>query len=256
KKTAIFFQVQGGGEIVGEDLTRLDQLQKNGLRVFQLTHHHDNPLAGGGLMSKTSGLTKLGFEAVERMNSLGLIPDLSHASDQTGLDTFKTSKKPVIISHGAARAIVNNARCAPDDIIRGVAKSGGVMGIFMMSFWLTPDPVPTVDSYIRQLRHVINVGGIEAVGIANDVPLSGEQGLVEAKGDNAAAVKNYLGWWNSIAKMGGILGFDKQPQHVAIPELNNIDRIRTIRAALEKEKFKSSEIEKIMGRNWIRVLAS
>ncbi|HUR98530.1 MAG TPA: membrane dipeptidase, partial [Pyrinomonadaceae bacterium] len=46
KKTAIFFQVQGGGEIVGEDLTRLDQLQKNGLRVFQLTHHHDNPLAG------------------------------------------------------------------------------------------------------------------------------------------------------------------------------------------------------------------
>lgn len=256
KKTAVFFQVQGGGEIVGEDLSRLGQLQKSGLRVFQLTHHHDNPLAGGSLMKTTSGLTKLGIEAVERMNSLGLIPDLSHSSDQTGLDTLKISKRPVIVSHGGARAIVDNARCTPDSIIRGVADSGGAMGIFMMSFWLTPEPVPTVDSYIRQLRHVINVGGIEAVGVANDFPLSGDQGLIEAKGDNSVAVKNYVPWWNSIAKIGGVLGFDKPPTHVAIPELNNIDRMRLIRAALEREKFKASEIEKIMGGNWIRVLSS
>jgi membrane dipeptidase len=252
-KTAVFMQVQGGGEIVGEDLARLDLLRELGLRVFQLTHHHNNPLAGGGIERATTGLTKLGFEAVGRMNALGLIPDLSHSSDQTGLDTLKTSKRPVVVSHGAARAIVNNARCTPDEVIRGVAASGGVMGIFMMSFWLTADPIPTVESYLRQIRHVVKVGGIDAVGVANDFPLSGERSLIEAKGDNAVAVKNYLPWWDSIARMG-VLGFDRRPAHVAIPELNNIRRVHLIREALAKGGFKSAEVEKIMGGNWIRVL--
>lgn len=252
-KTAVFFQVQGGGEIVGEDLSRLEKLRDAGLRVFQLTHHHNNPLAGGGIEKNPSGLTKLGFEAVERLNAAGLIPDMSHASDQTALDTAKASKRPVILSHGACRAFVNNARCAPDNVIRVIADTGGVMGIFMMSFWLTTDAVPTVEHYVKQIKHVVKVGGIDAVGIANDFPLTGEAGVVEAKGNNAEAVKNYFAWWDSITKMG-VLGFDHRPTHVAIPELNNINRVNLIHQALEKSGFKSHELEKIMGGNWKRVL--
>lgn len=252
-KTAVFLQVQGGGELVGEDLSRIDLLRELGLRVFQITHHHNNLLGGGGLERSLSGLTKLGFEAVERMNGLNVIPDLSHASDQTGFDTLKISKKPVILSHGAARALVNNGRCASDAVIRGIGDSGGVMGIFMLSFWLTSEAVPTIESYVKQIRHVIKVGGIEAVGIANDCPLSGNQSLIEANNNNAEAAKGYLSWWNSIAKLD-VLGFDKLPTHVAIPELNNIRRIHTIHETLEKDGFKSKEIEKIMGGNWIRVL--
>jgi membrane dipeptidase len=255
-KTAVFFQVQGGGEIVGEDLSRLERLRDLGVRVFQVTHHHNNPLGGGGVVKTPSGLTKLGFEAVERMNRLGIVPDLSHSSDQTGLDTLKASKKPVVVSHGAARALVNNARCTPDSVIRGIADSGGVMGIFMMSFWLTTDEVPTVESYLRQIRHVIKVGGIDAVGISNDFPLAGGEGgeIIKTKEDNAKAVRNYLGWWYGMTEMG-VLGFDKIPTHVVIPALNNIRRMQIIYEALEKDNFKPAEIEKIMGANWIRVLS-
>lgn len=255
KKTAVFLQIQGGGEIVGEDLTRLDLLHELGLKVFQMTHHHNNPLGGGGIEVKTSGLTKLGFEAVEKLNALNMIPDLSHASDQTAMDVLKTSKKTVILSHGAVRAIVNHARCAPDEVIRGIANSGGVMGIFMMSFWLTYDDPPTVESWIKNIRHVVNVGGIDAVGVANDFPLDGEHGVIESKNNNAEAVKNYLPWWNGFTKLG-ILGFEKEPKHVAVIELNNINRMFTIHQALGKSGFKSREIEKIMGGNWIRVLSS
>jgi len=254
-KTAVLFQVQGGGEIVGEDLSRIDLLSELGLRVLQITHHDNNPLGGGGLEKVTTGLTKLGFEAVERMNSLNIIPDLSHSSDQTGFDTLKTSKKPVILSHGAARALVNNARCAPDELIRGIADSGGVMGIFMMSFWLTNDAVPTIDHLVAQIRHVIKVGGIDAVGIANDYSLSGEQSLVNLKNNNAEGVKGYLPWWTSRAKMG-VLGFERTPQHVVIPELNNISRMQTIHDSLKRSGFSSSQLEKIMGGNWIRVLST
>lgn len=254
-QTAVFFQVQGGGEIVREDLSRIDLLNELGLRILQITHHNDNPLGGGSIERTTSGLTKLGHDALANLNALGVIPDLSHSSDQTGRDVLRASKKPVIISHGAVRAIVNNARCTPDEIIRGVADSGGVMGIFSMSFWLTDDPVPTVESYIKQIRHVINVGGIDAVGIANDFPLSGEASVNAANGDNAVAVKGYLPWWESVAKLG-VLGFDRRPSHVAIPALNSIARIHTIHTALVSSKFKPAEIEKILGANWIRVLSS
>jgi membrane dipeptidase len=253
-RAAVFLQIQGGGEAVGEDLSRIDLFRELGLRVLQITHHHNNPLGGGGLERAPSGLTKLGFEAIERMNALGVIADLSHASDQTSLDVLKTSKQPVILSHGAARALVNNARCAPDEVIRGVANSGGVMGIFMMSFWLTTDSVPTVEAWLKQLRHIIKVGGIDAAGIANDFPLSGERSLIQAKNNNSEAVKNYFPWWDSISKMG-VLGFDQRPAHVAIPELNNIRRLHIIRGALEKSGFSSREVQKIMGGNWARVLA-
>jgi len=167
-RTAVFFQIQGGGEAVGEDLSRLDALYASGLRVFQITHHNDNLWGGGCIQERWTGLTKLGRDGVKRLNALGIIPDLSHVADPTSRDVLKATKKPVIISHGAARAFVNSARCVPDDVIKGVADSGGAMGIFMMTCWLTNDPVPTSESYLRQIRHVINVGGIDAVGIAND----------------------------------------------------------------------------------------
>lgn len=251
-KTSVFLQFQGC-EPIGEELSRMDLFYELGLRVLQITHHNNNSFGGGCIERNWTGLTRLGIEGVEKMNALGLIPDLSHASHLTALDVLKASKRPVILSHGACRAIVNNARCAPDEVIRGIADSGGAVGIFMMSFWLTTDAEPSVDALIKQLRHVIRVGGIETVAMANDYTLRGEMDLVKLNNNNAVGIKNYLGWWDYVAKEG-ILGFDKRPAHVVIPELNNLQRLFTIHAALEKSGFKSAEMEKIMGGNWIRVL--
>lgn len=253
-RTAVFFQMQGA-EPVGEELWRLDLFHELGLRVQQVTHHNDNAWGGGAIEKQWTGLTKVGREGIARLNALGIVPDISHASDVTARDVLAASRAPVILSHGAARAFVNNARCAPDEVIRGVGVSGGVMGIFMMSMWLTTDPTPTVDAYIRQLRHVIDVAGIDAAGIANDYPLGGEAAAAQAGNDNAKVVANYYPWWDSVARQG-VLGFDVRPPHVVIPELNTIDRMRRIHEALERRRFKSTEIEKIMGGNWIRVLRS
>jgi membrane dipeptidase len=252
-RTAVFFQLQGGGEAVGEHLWRLDTFHELGLRIFQVTHHNDNPWGGGTIEKTWTGLTKLGHEGVERLNELRIIPDLSHVSDPTSLGVLKTSRRPVILSHGAARALVHNARCAPDEVIRGVGASGGVMGIFMMSFWLTTDPVPTVESYIRQIRHVIDIAGIDTVGIANDYPIGGEATALKFDNDNAKAVEYYYPWWDGVAKQG-VLGFDRRPSHVVIPEMNNLRRMFLIHEALDRAGFKAAEVEKIMGGNWIRVL--
>ncbi len=251
-KTAVFLQFQGC-EPLGEDLSRIELFYDLGLRVLQITHHNNNPFGGGCIEKNWTGLTKLGFAAVERMNQLGIIPDLAHVGDPTALDVLRVSKKPVMVSHGACRAIVNNARCAADEVITRVARSGGAIGIFMMSFWLTDDLTPTIDAVIKQLRHVIKIGGLEAAAIANDFPLRGEPHLAKLNNNNAEGIKDYLEWWRSVAQQG-VLGFAKEPRHVVISELNNINRMFTLYAALEKNGFKASEIEKIMGGNWRRVL--
>jgi len=252
-KTAIFFQFQGGGEPIGEKLQRMDIFYELGLRIIQITHHFNNLLGGGALEKNPVGLTKLGFSAIEHMNEIGIIPDISHASSFTALDAIRTSKRPLIMSHSASRAIVNNARCAPDEVIRSLALSGGVMGLFMMSFWLTTDPVPTIDHLVKQMRHVINIGGIESVAISNDYQVDGEPTLAGLNNNNEEGVKYYYPWWKSINEKE-VLGYKDLPEHVVIPELNNIKRMFTIHQALEDNNFTSKEIEKIMGENWKRVL--
>ncbi len=253
-RTAIFFQFQGC-EPIGEDLSRLDLFYELGLRVLQITHHNNNAWGGGAIERTWTGLTKVGAAGVERLNALGIVPDLAHVSDPTSLDVLRLSTQPVIVSHGAARAIVNNARCTSDEVIRGVANSGGAVGIFMMSFWLTPDPAPSVAAYVRQIQHVVKVGGIDAAAIANDYTVAGDIAAIQAGNDNTKIIPGYYAWWDSVAKQG-VLGFDTRPSHVVIPELNNVRRAFLIHAALEKAGLTSAAIEKIMGGNWIRVLST
>lgn len=252
-QTAIFFQFQSCEPLEG-DVNRIDYFHEKGLRVLQLTHHHNNPFAGGTLEAQPSGLTALGREGVARMNRLKIVPDVSHGSERTALDVADVTTTPFILSHGACRAIVDNPRCVSDEVIRAIAKSGGVMGIFMMSFWLTTDPEPTVDHYIAQLRHLANVGGIEVVAISNDFALGGHEDLKAIGNDNAEGVKAYHEWWSSINDRG-VSGFEELPAHVVIPELNTIDRMTRIERALEADAFfTSSDIDRIMGGNWRRAL--
>jgi len=249
---AVFLQFQSL-EPLNEDLAMMDVFYEMGLRIFQFTHHYGNPFAGGCIVKEEewTGLTDLGIQTLEKMNELGILPDISHGNENLVLDVAKRTTKPVVISHTGCRALVNNARCVPDSGIRAVAGKGGVIGIFSMSFWLTEDPVPTVDAYIKQLEHVIKVGGIDAVGISNDYDIAGQLDAAKINNDNSEAVKPYFPWWQQHK---GVLGFDELPKHVVIPELNNIRRFHTIQHALEKKGFKADHIEKIMGGNWVRVL--
>lgn len=249
---ATFLQFQSS-EPVGTDLARIADFHRRGLRVLQFTHHNDNLFAGGALEREWSGLTPLGIEGLAEMNRVRIVPDVSHGSEPTMLEAARRSKTPILLSHGACKAIVDHPRCASDTVIKAIADKGGMIGIFMMSFWLTRDPVPTVDHLVAQIRHVANIAGIEAVGISNDFPIAGQTNLVALHNDNAAGVKEYLPWWQAMREQK-IAGFDWMPGHVVIPELNNIDRMATITAALDKAGLRARDIDRVMGRNWQRVL--
>lgn len=249
---AAFLQFQSC-ETIGDDLHRIEYFHTQGLRVLQLTHHNDNLFAGGAIEAEQSGLTKLGREGIAEMNRLGLLPDVAHGSAPTILEAAQASQSPVVYSHGACRAIVDHPRCISDDGIRAIAAKGGVVGIFMMSFWLTANARPKIDDLLSHIRHVIDIGGIEAVGIANDFPMAGQQNLRKLNNDNAEGVKEYLGWWRAMRALG-VPGYETDPKHVVIPELNNLSRMASIRNALLNAGYSDAEVAKIMGGNWQRVL--
>ncbi len=249
---ATFLQFQSA-ETVGDDLTRIARFHGKGLRVLQFTHHNDNAFAGGALQRVQSGLTPLGRAGLAEMNRLRILPDVSHGSDATMLEAARASTTPIALSHGAARAIVDHPRCAPDPVIRAIADRGGVMGVFMMSFWLTRRAVPTVANYVAQIRHVARVGGIGAVGVANDFPMGGQANLLKLNNDNARGVAEYLDWWKAM-RAERIPGFDWTPEHVVIPALNRIDRMQRIADALGKAGFAAREVDMVMGGNWRRLL--
>ncbi len=249
---ATFLQFQSC-EPIGSDLSRIDRFHAKGLRVLQFTHHNNNLFAGGALERIQTGLSPLGREGLAEMNRLRILPDVSHGSEATMLEAAKGSSTPIVYSHGACRAIIDNPRCITNTAIRAIAERGGTIGIFMMSFWLTRDNPPKPEHLIAHIRHVINVGGIDAVAIANDFPMAGQTNLVKLGNDNTEGVKEYLAWWKAM-RDSGIPGFEILPEHVVIPEFNAIDRLPRIQETLERSGFRAGEIDRIMGGNWQRVL--
>lgn len=123
------------------------------------------------------GLTPFGFEAVEHMNELGMIIDVSHLSDGGFYDVARTTKKPFVASHSNARALTPHRRNMTDDMIRLLGEKGGVMGINYC-----PEFIDTVDSshstvarMCDHIAYITNLAGIEAVALGSDLDgISGE----------------------------------------------------------------------------------
>ncbi len=249
---AVFFQIQGA-DCVEENLGQVNEFYNLGLRVLQLTHHYGNDYAGGTMDVVERGLSKRGAELIERLNDLKMLIDLSHSSPQSAMDTLALSQFPVVQTHGAARALVDNARCSPDEVIRGIGDSGGAFGVFMMSFWLTREEKPLPEHFVDHIRHIINIAGVDTAAIANDYPLRGQKNLLKLNNNNTEGVKQYLDWWSDLRK-NGIRGFDIMPTHVVIPEFNHIDRMSRIHDHLTASGFARYDVDKIMGGNWKRIL--
>lgn len=120
-----------------------------------------------------NGLTEKGREFVAEMEELGMIPDVSHLSDAGFYDVLETTKKPFVASHSDARAVCSCVRNLTDDMIRKLAERGGVMGLNYCADFLEEVPVGaenpgTIEAIVRHAKHIVEVGGIEVLGLGSD----------------------------------------------------------------------------------------
>src|SRR5260221_5399362 len=128
-KIAAVLTLEGGHQIA-DDLAVLRMYHRMGIRSMTLTHFRDNNWADSSTdKPRHNGLTEFGKQVVREMNRIGMIVDISHVSDKTFYDALKVSVKPVIASHSSCRALTNMPRNMTDDMLRALAKNGGVVGI-------------------------------------------------------------------------------------------------------------------------------
>ncbi len=170
-REAIIFGPQNT-EFIGLDLAHLGTAYDLGVRILQLTYQRQNWVGAGCGERVDGGLSTYGREFVRAMNQLGIVVDVSHCGQQTGLDAMDVSSTPVIVSHGHPSAVAPHARAKDDDFLRALAAQGGVIGLTAISMFLydpaDPHVRPGLADLARHFEHVINLVGVEHVGIGLD----------------------------------------------------------------------------------------
>jgi membrane dipeptidase len=175
-----------GGHAIEDELGTLRRYHAQGVRYMTLTWSFSHTWAdSSGDAGKHGGLTEFGRDVVREMNDLGMLVDVSHASDATFWDALETSRAPVIASHSSARAIAPHPRNLSDDMLRAVGESGGVVMLNFGGIFLDPRkvgtwnhvkhtlrhgfPVPTTLAMLADhVEHVARVAGVDHVGLGSD----------------------------------------------------------------------------------------
>ena len=162
--TAGWLGAEGAHALEGK-LENLDALYDAGFRLIGLTHFFDNEFAGSAHGIEKYGLTVKGRELIRRMEAKKMFVDLAHSSPQTIADVLAMATRPVIVSHTGVKGVCNNRRNLSDDELRGVARTGGIIGI---GFWETAVCGTGAKYIAKAARYAANVAGIEHVGLGSD----------------------------------------------------------------------------------------
>ena len=156
--------IEGLQDIEGR-IANLDRLYAAGFRMAGFTHFFDNDVAGSMHGEAKGGLTPLGRQVLRRMEALGMIVDVAHASHPAVAEMLRLARRPVVSSHGGVQATCRVNRNLTDDEIRGIARTGGVVGI---GYWDAAVCGTTPDRVAAVIAHVRDVAGIDHVGLGSD----------------------------------------------------------------------------------------
>jgi membrane dipeptidase len=162
--TAGLLSIEGAHALDG-DPANVEVVADAGFRMMSPSHFFDNAFGGSAHGLVKGGLTDLGHEMVERMEARGMLVDIAHASTATIDDVLAVATRPVVASHTGLRGACDNARNLSDAHVRGIADTGGLVGI---GFWPTACGGDDVASIARSIRYAVDVAGIEHVALGSD----------------------------------------------------------------------------------------
>jgi len=161
---AAFLAIEGAHALDG-DPANLDPLVELGYRMVSPTHFFDNAFGGSAHGVAKGGLTAAGRELIARMEARSVIADVAHASSRTIDDVLALASRPVIASHTGVRACFDSVRNLSDEHVRGIAATGGLVGI---GFWPTATGGDDVGAIVRSITAVVRLAGVGAVGLGSD----------------------------------------------------------------------------------------
>lgn len=240
-RVALILCIEGAMPIENE-IDRIDILYGLGVRLLGLTYSESNSLGSGLKEEKDGGLTFFGRRCVERMNKLGMAIDTAHSSDQTTLDAAEASKKPILATHVGARALWDIKRLKPDNVLKAIAKKGGLIGIEAAPHTTVTkkNPEHSIVSIMEHFEYVKNLVGIEHVTFGPDTNYGDHVGLHRVF---SAALSINQAHAKGTIEVPYVKGME-----------NPTECSWNIVRWLVKNHYKDDEIAKIIGGNTIRVL--
>jgi membrane dipeptidase len=258
-KIAILLGVEGG-HMIDSSIEVLRQLYRLGARYLGLTHSGSTPWVGAAEYSDgPKGLTDFGKELVREMNRLGMMIDLSHASDQAFYDAIETSKAPILNTHAACRALANHPRNLTDDMLKSLKPNGGVLGVAYYSGMLDDEQ----RARFPELEAIGRKRGEIRKQFAGDMKRLSEElwnlNLEEVKTIGQPPLTRLVDHIEHAAAVAGIdhvgIGSDFDSIGLKLPEgLEDIGKTPVLVAALKQRGFLDEAIAKIMGGNMLRAM--
>ena len=167
-KKAIMLGIENGYAI-GNDISNIERFRNRGVVYMTLCHNGNNQLCGSARFNDEGlGVNAFGEQVIKEMNRVGMMVDISHAGEQTFYDALNISSKPIVASHSSARALCNHPRNLTDAQLKALADKGGVAQVTLYSGFLKEQGMASIKNAIDHLNHMVNIMGIEHVGIGTD----------------------------------------------------------------------------------------
>jgi len=232
-RIALFYLFQNSTQF-GKDLDNVDVFYGLGVRSSQITYNYQNWAGAGCNEMNGSGLTVYGHQLVEKMNDIGMLIDLSHASMKTMADTIEASAAPVIVSHSCCKALFEHNRNTTDENLKALADKGGMFGVTQMRPFMTHQIDDAVHYYYQHIEHALNVAGSDSVCIGSD---RDHRRLV--------LTEEYLA---ELQREEGE-NFNRADWPLYFEELNGPRRMATIWDGLQKRGMSEGQLEKLFGLN-------
>ncbi len=253
-----------GGHMIENDLTKLDQLYAKGARYMTLTWNNSTSWASSAwdetiqpekLTQK--GLTPFGKQVVQRMNQLGMLVDLSHVGVQTFWDAINTTTKPVLVSHSNCHAICPVPRNLTDEQIKAIGKNGGVIHLNFYSGFIDSSFKQKETAFLQ--THARELDSLKQTGMQQEYAMSF---LTNKYADEVYNIRpsldQLLNHLDHIVRLIGVdhvgMGSDFDGITSAPKELNDVTDYPLITKALLERGYSKKDIEKILGKNFLRIL--
>jgi len=258
KKIAALMGIEGG-HAIENSLMALRDFYRLGVRYMTLTHNNTNDWADACCdTAKHNGLSDFGKEVVREMNRIGMLVDVSHVSDKTMSDVLDISTAPVIASHSSARALASRPRNIPDDLLRRIAKNGGVVMINFYPIFIDQKAIDASEARAARLkpqRDALNERykndpkrleeELTKLGDANPLPPTPLSVLVDH--------------FDHVAKVAGIdhVGIGSDFDGVSsLPEgMKDIAQLPNLTYELLRRGYSERDVRKVLGENFLRVFA-
>jgi membrane dipeptidase len=244
KKFGVIFGTQDTS-MVGSQLDRIAQLKKDGVMTVQLTYNLRNLSGDGSLEPANGGLSNLGRDTIRRIEAEKLLLDLAHGGARTIEEAAAYAKRPLVISHTGARALMDHPRNVSDASMKAVADKGGVVGVYFMPY-LRADMHPAAADVVAHVEHVARVVGEDHVGIGTDNGVLPLDLSPESR-------KRLDDWQRQRIKLGIAAPGEAVGVYPYVADYNSVDRYRRFAGALARRGWSEARLEKLMGGNFLRV---